>query len=122
MPEPSSSYTSHCPEPPSPAATEIAYDIRHIEQLPKERMETLRAAGIKVRDFAYEPMPNSSKAPEVFDPVPYLIAADWHMRNPNKNHGLLSPKALFRLIKMGWLSLTDIRRYFNPYDYVALAH
>jgi hypothetical protein len=75
-----------------------------------------------VRDFAYEPIPNSSKAPEVFDPVPCLIAADWHMRNPGKNHGLLSPKALFRLIKMGWLTLTDIRRHFNPYDYVALAH
>jgi hypothetical protein len=85
-------------------------------------METLRAAGIKVRDFAFEPTPNSSKAPEVFDPVPCLIAADWHMRNPDKNHGLLSPKALFRLIKMGWLTLTDVRRYFDPYAYVALAH
>jgi hypothetical protein len=74
-----------------------------------------------VRDFAYEPTPNSTKAPEIFDPVPCLIAADWHMRNPDKNHGLLSPKALFRLIKMGWLTLTDVRHYFNPYDYVALA-
>jgi hypothetical protein len=44
------------------------------------------------------------------------------MRNPDKNHGLLSPKTLFRLIKMGWLTLTDVRHYFNPYDYVALAH
>ena len=68
-------------------------------------MESLLAAGIKVRDFAYEPMPNSSKAPEVFDPVPCLIAADWHMRNPHKNFGLLSPKGLSRLIKMGWFSL-----------------
>jgi hypothetical protein len=53
-----------------------------------------------VRDFAYEPMSNSSKAPEVFDfdPVPCLIAADWHMHIPDKSHGLLSPKALFRLI------------------------
>jgi len=75
-----------------------------------------------VRDFAHELMPNSSKAPEVFDPVPCLIAADWHMRNPEKNRGLLSPKALFRLIKMGWLALDDIRRYFNPYEYIALAH
>ena len=119
----STSTSPHCPEPVSPAATEIAYDVIHeIEQTPQEHMETLRAAGIKVRDFAYEPTPNSSKAPEVFDPVPCLIAADWHMRNPEKNHGLLSPKALFRLIKMGWLTLKDIRRYFNPYEYVALAH
>jgi hypothetical protein len=122
MPESSSSCISHFPEPASPAATEIACDIGLVEQSPEEHLETLRAAGIKVRDFAYEPMPNSSKAPEIFDPVPCLIAADWHMRNPDKNHGLLSPKALFRLIKMGWLTLADIRRYFDPYEYVALAH
>ncbi|KAF8488813.1 hypothetical protein F5888DRAFT_1910668 [Russula emetica] len=121
MPE-SSTSTSHCPEPASPAPTEIAYDVSYIEQSPEERIDTLQAAGIKVCDFAYEPMPNSSKAPEVFDPVPCLIAADWHMRNPDKNHGLLSPKALFRLIKMGWLTLTDVRNYFDPYAYVALAH
>ena len=53
---------------------------------------------------------------------PSLIAADWHLRNPDKNHGLLSLKVLFRLFKMGWFILTDIRRYFNPYDYVALAY
>ncbi|KAI0268040.1 hypothetical protein BGY98DRAFT_938313 [Russula aff. rugulosa BPL654] len=88
----SSSTPSHCPEPASPAATEITYDISHdVEQLPEERIETLRAAGTKVRDFAYEPIPNSNKAQEGFDP-------------------------------MGWLTLTDVRRYFNPYDYVALAH
>ena len=67
-------------------------------------------------------MPNSNKAPEVFGPVPCLIAANWHMHNPDKNYSLLSPKALFCLIKMGWLTLIDVRRYFNPYNYVALAH
>jgi hypothetical protein len=52
--------------------------------------------------------------------VPCLIAADWH--NLDKNYGLLSSKALFRLIKMGWLTLVDVRRYFNPYNYVALTY
>src|SRR6266849_7471431 len=122
IPEPFPSPSSQFPEPASPAATEIACDISHAEPPPEERIETLRAAGIKVRDFAHEPMPVSSKAPEVFDPVPCLIAADWHMRNPDKNSGLLSPKALFRLLKMGWLTLADVRRYFNTYDYVTLAH
>lgn len=117
-----SSSTSRFPEPASPAVTEIAYDIGHVEQQHEERLETLRAAGIKVRDFAYEPMPNSNKAPEVFDPVPSLIAADWHMRNPENNRRLLNPKGLFRLIKIGWLTLDDVRQYFNPYEYVALAH
>ena len=121
MPEPSSSSSSHCPEPASPAATEIAYDIIYIDQSPEERVESLRAAGVKARDFAYEPTPNSIKAPEVFDPVPCLIAADWHMRNPHKNHGLLGPKALFRLIKMGWLTLDDVRRNLHPCEYTALA-
>ena len=107
MPEPSSS-TSHCPEPASSAPTETAYDIRHIEQS-GECMESLLAAGIKVRDFGYEPTPNASKAPEVFNPVPCPIAADCHMRNPYKNFGLLIPKSLFRLIKVGWLSLADVR-------------
>ncbi|KAF8497723.1 hypothetical protein F5888DRAFT_1889369 [Russula emetica] len=83
----SSSSTSHCPESASLSApTEVANDINHIEQSPGERIETFRAAGIKARDFAYEPMPNSSKAPEVFDPVPCLITANWHMCNPDKNH------------------------------------
>ena len=67
-------------------------------------------------------MLNSNKVSEVFDPVPCLIAADWHMRNPDKNYGLPSPKALFCLIKMGWLTLIDVRCYFNPYNYVTLAH
>ena len=121
VPEPSTSTSTHCPEPASPAATEIAYDISHVEPLPEDHMEALRAAGIKVRDFAYEPTPNSSKAPEVFDPVPSLIAADWHMRNPEKNYGLLSPKGLFRLIKMGWLSVADVRLNLHPREYAALA-
>jgi hypothetical protein len=83
-------------------------------------MENLQAAGIKVRDYAYEPLPNARKAPEVFDPVPPLIAADWHMRNPSKNYGLLTPKALFRLIKIGWLTLADVARHFSPVEFATL--
>jgi len=83
-------------------------------------MEALHAAGIKVRDFAYEPFPNSCKAPEVFDPVPSLIAADWHMRNPAKNYGLVTPRALFRLIKIGWLTLAEVRSHFSPVEFAML--
>ena len=54
--------TSHCPEPASLATTEIAFNIINMDLSPEERMEILRAAGVKVRDFAYEPIPNSSKA------------------------------------------------------------
>ncbi|KAI9463782.1 hypothetical protein F5148DRAFT_194916 [Russula earlei] len=117
-PRPSS---SHGQEPVSPTPTEIALDLGDAPQTPEECIEGLRAAGIKVRDFAYEPMPNSCKAPEVFDPVPSLIAADWHMRNPRENHGLLTAKGLFRLIKIGWLSLADIRKHVHPRAYTAVA-
>ena len=43
------------------------------------------------------------------------------MRNPYKNFGLLSPKSLFRLIKMGWLSLANVRLNLHPREYTALA-
>jgi hypothetical protein len=104
-------------QPTSPTRTEIAYDtISHVEQSSEERIET--------GNVAYEPIiPNSSKATEDLGPMPSLIAADRYMRNPDKNHGpLLGHKALFCLVKMGWLTLTDVSRYFNQYDYVALAH
>ena len=112
---------THPTEPPSPVPTEIATDLPVAELTPEEHLENLQAAGIKVRDYAYhEPLPNALKAPEVFDPVPPLIAADWHMRNPSKNYGLLTPKALFRLIKIGWLTLADVARHFSPVEFATL--
>lgn len=76
-----------------------------IEKLPKEHIESLRTAGINVCNFAYEPMFESSKAPEVFDLVPLLISVSWQMRNrePEENYGPLSPKN-----KMGRLSPTEL--------------
>jgi len=120
-PEPSSSHQTSS-ELNSPAPTEIALDImEYTEPTPEERMRALQAQGIKVRDFAYEPQPSADKAPEVFDPLPSLIATDWHMRNPEKNHGVLSGKALFRLIKLGWLSMGDVAKRVHVREYTALA-
>jgi hypothetical protein len=64
-----------------------------------------------MHDFVYKPMPNSNKSPEVFNSLPCLITADWHMCNLTENHSLPSPKALFH----GLAHLTNVRRYFNPY-------
>jgi hypothetical protein len=61
-----------------------------------------------VRDFMYEPVPNSCKAPDVFEPSPSLTAADWHMQNPQRNHGLLGGKALFRPIKPCRLFVAEV--------------
>jgi hypothetical protein len=63
-------------EPPSPVPTEIATDLPIIELTPEEHKLSLHAAGIKVRDFAYELLPNSCKVPEVSDPVLSPIAAE----------------------------------------------
>ena len=35
---------------------------------------------------------------------------------------MLSPKALFRLIKMSWPTLTEVGHFFKPYKYVVLTH
>jgi hypothetical protein len=50
-------------------------DLPVIELTPEECMERLRAEGIKVHDFAYEPLPNLRKAPEVSDPIPLVFIA-----------------------------------------------
>ena len=109
------------PLPPSPAPTEIVPDVELTGTAAQDHMATLLAEGIKVRDFIYEPVPNSCKAPEVFNPLPPLIAADWHMRNPQKNHGMLSGKALFRLIKLGWLSVAEVAKRVHARELFALA-
>jgi hypothetical protein len=108
------------PPTPSPAPTEIAPDVEQIEMTAQDHVATLLAEGIKVRDFIHEPVPNSCKAPELFDPVPSLIATDWHMRNPQKNHGLLSGKSLFRLVKIGWLSMDEVERRVHGRELSAL--
>ncbi|KAI0245691.1 hypothetical protein BJV78DRAFT_1158441, partial [Lactifluus subvellereus] len=67
--------------------------------------------GIKVRDFIYELVPNSCKAPKVFDhPSPPLITTNWHMWNTQRNNGPQSGKALFRPIKRSgcWVSKAEV--------------
>jgi len=96
-------------------------DLPVVEPTAEDRRESLLAAGIKVHDFAYESaVPNACKAPEVFDPVLSLIAADWHIHNPHKNYGLLTPNGLFRLIKIGRLTLAEVGRHFSPVELAML--
>jgi hypothetical protein len=62
---------------------EIASDV---ESDPMVLMATLLAEGIKVRDFIYEPMINSCKAPKPFDPSPTgpTLIATKHMLTPSQ--------------------------------------
>jgi len=73
-----------------------------------------------VRDFVYEPFPNTSKAPEFFDPLSALIAADWQMRNMAKNSGMLPPKSIWRLVKIGWLTVEEVKVRFHVRDYLGV--
>jgi hypothetical protein len=41
-------------------------------------------------------------------PVPVTCLVDWHMRNPDKNYGLLNSEGLFCLIKSGWLVFASL--------------
>ena len=68
-------FSSHPAELPSPVPTEITMDLPVVELTPEECMERLRAEGIKVHDFAYKPLPNLRKAPEVSDPIPLVFVA-----------------------------------------------
>ncbi|KAH9018251.1 hypothetical protein EDB85DRAFT_2012876 [Lactarius pseudohatsudake] len=115
--EPSPSHQTLC----EPAPTKITLDVpEYIEPTPEERIRALQAAGIKVRDYACEPQPSTSKAPEAFDPLPSFITTDWHTRNPEKNHGVLSGKALFQLIKVGWLSMSEVAKRVHVREFSAL--
>ncbi|KAH9176342.1 hypothetical protein EDB89DRAFT_2065694 [Lactarius sanguifluus] len=122
-PEPSPSHQTPS-ELNSSTTTELALDAleyKYIEPTPEVRIRALQAEGIKMRDFAREPLPSARKAPGVFDPLPSLIATDWHMRNPKKSRGVLSGKALFRLINLGWFSMGEVAKRVHIREFSALA-
>ncbi len=84
------------------------YDINDIEHLPEEHMESFRAVGIKVRehrDFAFEPMPNSSNASENFDLVLCLIGTDWHMRMRNSRKNYVMQYTRLSFVSSRWAGL-----------------
>ena len=62
-------------------------------------------------------MPNSSMDLEMFDPVPCLIA---HAR-PAEELRPVHHQGLFRLIMMGWLTVSHVRLNLHPHEYAALA-
>ncbi|KAF8261316.1 hypothetical protein EI94DRAFT_1746262 [Lactarius quietus] len=69
-----------------------------------------QASSCNVRDFAHESLPSRCDLPEVFEPLAPPIATDWSIHNLEKNHGMLSGKALLRLIKVGWFSMCEVTK------------
>ncbi|KAL4072103.1 hypothetical protein J3A83DRAFT_4046808, partial [Scleroderma citrinum] len=84
---------------PSPAPT----DIIPLDLTPDEIIEDIQRMGIKVRDFAYEKVPDEQRAPELFDPVMSWNQYEDALANPDRKSAF-SGRSLRRLLDLGWVS------------------
>ncbi|KAI0755273.1 hypothetical protein C8Q80DRAFT_1144020 [Daedaleopsis nitida] len=111
-------------EPPSPVPTEIYEEP--VEETPEERMEAAKATGVKVRDFAYEPIPKSAgepRAPEVWIRcMEQLILHDRYIRaHPTCCEPLrLSGKNLHNLLAIGWVTRKEASENWREADWKAV--
>ncbi|KZT66496.1 hypothetical protein DAEQUDRAFT_758717 [Daedalea quercina L-15889] len=88
--------------PPSPVPTEVDEQSPVITQA--EATEAAKAAGVKVRDFAYEPDSPKKRAPEVWhNPLHTLAVHDRYLRAGPSWRGMLRlpGKMLWRLMDSG---------------------
>jgi len=101
---------------PSPAPTEIVF----YELSTSEIHEDIQSRGIKIRDYAYDPAPDETRAPEVFDPlIAWNIYEDTLKHNANANRTSISGKNVRRLLDLHWVPEADKQRWL-PQDYQAL--
>lgn len=116
------SETSHgSPLPPSPVPTEIEEERIHVSQA--EATAAAIAAGVKVRDFAYE-APSTPSAPEVWRaPLHMLIMHDRYIRaGPSWRRMLKLPgKMLWRLLHSGLVTQEEVKRNWTAEDREACA-
>lgn len=105
------------PIPPSPVPTEIEEERIHVCQA--EATAAAIAAGVKVRDFAYEPSASAPGAPEVWRaPLHTLVMHDRYIRaGPSWRHMLKLPgKMLWRLLHSGLVTQEEVRRNWTVED------
>ncbi|KAI0324217.1 hypothetical protein GY45DRAFT_1331755 [Cubamyces sp. BRFM 1775] len=108
--------------PASPAPTEIVdFDDRTGE----EHMENAKAAGVKVRDFAYEPLPKERdvRAPEFWStPREALVLHDRYIRAAPYRalNYRLSGKLLHNLLKIGWVTQEEAEFHWRDEDWKAM--
>ncbi|KAI0631403.1 hypothetical protein C8Q77DRAFT_1074499 [Trametes polyzona] len=110
------------PRPPSPAQTEIIEDVDEGSDI---CMEKAKALGVKVRDFAYEPLPagRDRRAPEIWcDPLEALIMHDQYIRVAPRRAENLRPsgKHLYRLLALGWVTQEEAERHWRDEDWKAV--
>ncbi|KAI0773100.1 hypothetical protein BD413DRAFT_473288 [Trametes elegans] len=110
------------PVPGSPAPTEIVDDF---PQSGEECMEKAKAAGVKVRDFAHEPLPKGRdiRAPEMWlDPVEALVLHDRYIRVSSRRapNYRLSGKLLHNLRALNWVTQEEAEFHWRPEDWTAM--
>lgn len=95
---------------PSPVPTEVVSE----EELPKKDPEAIHRElieqKIKIRDFAWEPNP-AVIVP--FNPVRALVDHDWHLRNVKQHKLKVSHQGLWRLLRMGWITLSEVEPFWS---------
>ncbi|KAI0824408.1 hypothetical protein BC628DRAFT_435163 [Trametes gibbosa] len=109
--------------PLSPAATEI---IEAVDKGSDVCMVKAKAAGVKVRDFAYEPLPKARdiRAPEVWNnPLEVLIMHDRYIRVGARRVDTfrLSGKLLHRLLAIGWVTQEEADSHWRDEDWKAVS-
>ncbi|KAI5999089.1 hypothetical protein EDD15DRAFT_130846 [Pisolithus albus] len=101
---------------PSPVPTEII----PADPTPEEIVEDIQHMGIKVRDFAYEPIPQAQLAPELFDPIMAYNYYEDALANTDPQRPPYSGRNLRRLIDLGWVSEAVDRPRWQKKDIEAL--
>ncbi|CAL1702964.1 unnamed protein product [Somion occarium] len=107
------------PCPPSPVPTEIielepSPDVDHVDACVEN--------GIKVRDFAYENLPDSCVIAHVWrNPINILAIHDRGIRRPSRHARYrLDGMNLYRLLESGWVTEKEAKMYWQKADWEAM--
>ncbi|KAI0354504.1 hypothetical protein OH77DRAFT_1426096 [Trametes cingulata] len=108
--------------PASPAPTEIIEEPYKCSEL---CMEEAKAAGVKVRDFAHEPLPKGRdiRAPELWTtPLEALIMHDRYIRVAAHRAANFRPSGrdLHRLLALGWVTQEEAEFHWRGEDWKAV--
>ena len=107
---------TQCASAPSPAPTEIIPP----DLTPDEIVDDIQRMGIKVRDFAYENVPQAQRAPELFDPVMTWNHYEDALANTDPRRNAFSGRSMRRLLDLGWISEALDGPRWQPKDRDAL--
>jgi hypothetical protein len=94
------------------------------ESVPDEQgpiVEDIRKKGVKVRDFAYEPLPVGVKqAPEIWFPDRAIGDHDFRLSNEPRTVPIPG-KTLRRLLDLGWVKMKEAKERWHKMDWDSLA-